>query len=108
VILALAADFGRAFTAYIAISSAAREGAAFGMMSAVQASDQDGIRDAALDDAPSIWGTAPTVSSFVDEDEQDYDRVNVTVQYTFNTIMPIPPIPATLPLQRTVSMRVIN
>lgn len=107
-ILALAADFGRAFTAYIAISSAAREGAAYGMMSATQASDQNGIRDAALADAPSIWGAAPVVTSNVDTDAQNYDRVNVTVTYTFSTIIPIPPVPSTLAMDRTVSMRVIN
>src|SRR5690606_38215523 len=37
--LAIAADFGRALTAYITVSSAAREGAAYGMLSEENAHD---------------------------------------------------------------------
>lgn len=108
-ILALAADFGRAFTAYIAISSAAREGAAYGMQSTIQANDAAGIEAAVLADAPNIWGTAPTVSvAPPSKDAQNYDKVSVTVNYTFSTILPIPPIPNTVALTRTVSMRVLN
>jgi Flp pilus assembly protein TadG len=108
-ILALAADFGRALTAYIAISGAAREGAAYGMMSTIQANDTTGIRAAALADAPSIWGTAPTVNvAALSTDAQGYSKVTVTVNYTFDTIIPIPPIPNSVDLTRTVSMRVLN
>lgn len=108
-ILALAADFGRAMTAYIAISSAAHEGASYGMMSTDQASDTAGIQAAALADAPTIWGTAPTVSvAALGTDDQGYDMVSVTVNYTFSTILPIPPIPNSVDLTRTVSMRVLN
>jgi Flp pilus assembly protein TadG len=108
-ILALAADFGRAFTAYIAISSAAREGAAYAMVSTAQANDANNVRAAALADAPTIWGKAPIVSNPVTtKDAQNYDMVSVTVTYTFDTIMPIPPIPNSVTLDRTVSMRIIN
>lgn len=108
-ILALAADFGRAFTAYIAISSAAREGAAYGMLSTSNSTNAAGIRAAALADAPSIWGTAPTVSAPAPTtDSQGYKKVTVTVNYTFSTVIPIPPIPSSVSMSRTVSMRVIN
>jgi Flp pilus assembly protein TadG len=108
-ILALAADFGRALTAYIAISGAAREGAAYGMMSTIQANDTAGIQAAALADVPTIWGTAPTVNvAALSTDAQGYPKVTVTVDYTFETILPIPPIPNSVDLTRTVSMRVLN
>ncbi len=108
-ILAIAADFGRAFTAYIAIGSAAHEGATFGMQSLVNANDSAKVRSAALADAPTIMGVAPTVpNAVVSKDAQGYDRVAVTVNYTFSPIMPIPPIPNSISLTRTVTMRVIN
>jgi Flp pilus assembly protein TadG len=108
-ILAAAADFGRAFTAYIAISSAAREGASYAMASTAQANDADAVRAAALADAPTIWGSAPVVSDpAITKDAQNYDMVSVTVTYTFSSIIPIPGIPNPIPLQRTVSMRIIN
>jgi len=108
-ILAIAADFGRAFTAYIAISSAAREGAAYGMQSSDQASDTAMIRAAALADAPTIWGTEPTVpDAVITEDAQGYDMVSVTVNYSFSTFLPLPSVTSPVLLTRTVSMRVIN
>lgn len=108
-ILALAADFGRAFTAYIAISSAAREGAAYAMMSTTNANDTPKVKAAALADASSIWGKAPTVNNpVISKDAQGYDRVSVTVTYNFDTIISIPPIPKSVALNRTVSMRIIN
>lgn len=108
-ILALAADFGRAFTAYITISSAAREGAAYGMLSTANSTNTAGIQAAALADAPTIWGTAPTVSAPAPStDSQGYKKVSVTVNYTFKTLIPIPPIKKSYAMTRTVSMRVIN
>jgi Flp pilus assembly protein TadG len=114
-ILALAADFGRSLTAYIAISSAAREGAAYGMMSPANASNTTEIQKAALADAPTIWGTAPVVTSDATKDDaQGYDMVSVTVNYTFKPLIPLkaippfPSIPSSINLSRTVSMRVLN
>ena len=108
-ILALAADFGRAFTAYIAISSSAREGAAYAMVSTAQANNKTAVKAAALADAPTIWGKAPIVSDpVIKKDAQGYDMVEVKVTYTFDTIMPIPPIPNSVTMDRTVSMRIIN
>jgi len=106
--LAIAADFGRAFTAYIAVSSAAREGAAFGMLDPGNATNTGAIQAAALADAPLIWGAAPTVASTTGADANGYQFVRVTVSYTFSPILIIPPIPNTVNMTRTVQMRVIN
>lgn len=108
-ILALAADFGRAFTAYIAISGAAREGAAYGMQTAGNAANGAGIRAAALADAPSIWGQVPgVVSSTAANDGFGYRYVEVTVTYDFEPIIAIPPLNRTVAMERTVRMRVLN
>jgi hypothetical protein len=109
-LLALAADFGRAFTAYIAIGSAAREGAAYGMRSAAASTDTDGMRDAALSETPEVWGAAPTVSfpSCTDAIDADkYDCVAVQVSYEFTPILAVGPIGDSYTLTRTVRMRVI-
>jgi Flp pilus assembly protein TadG len=108
-ILALAADFGRAFTAYIAISGAAREGAAFGMLSSTNAANSGGMTAAALADAPTIWGQAPVVMATSGaNDGMGYPYVEVTVDYSFEPIIAIPPLNRTFDMTRTVRMRVIN
>jgi Flp pilus assembly protein TadG len=108
-ILALAADFGRAFTAYIDISGAAREGAAYGMQSSTTAADSAGMSAAALADAPSIWGKAPSVeTSSGADDGMGYAYAEVTVNYTFEPLLAIPPLNRTFDMTRTVRMRVIN
>lgn len=107
-LLALAADFGRAFTAYIAISSAAREGATFGADSATNATNAAGISSAALTESGSIWGVTPSVSSSTGTDTYGYSYVQVQVSYTFSPLMPIPPIPNSVAMNRVVRMRVVN
>jgi Flp pilus assembly protein TadG len=107
-ILAISADFGRAFTAYISIGSAAREGASYGMESQANSTDSGGIRDAALDDVPAVYGVTPQVSSGIGTDANGYRYVEVTVRYSFSPIMRIPPIPDSLNMQRSVRMRVIQ
>jgi hypothetical protein len=52
--LAFAVDVGRAITAYITISSAAREGAAFGMQSTDASMNTNGMRAAALAESQTI------------------------------------------------------
>ena len=111
-ILAVAADFGRALTAYIAISSGAREGAAYGMQSTVQATDVDGIEAAVRADigsGGSIWGTDVGINvPALANDAQGYKQVEVTVSYSFAPFIPIPGLPSTFDLDRTVKMRVLN
>ena len=117
-ILAVAADFGRAFTAYIAISSGAREGAAYGMQSSQKAADIAGIQAAVRADigsGGSIWGTNVGISVPAGTtDAQGYQQVAVTVTYSFTPIIPwpaLPPLPAPpskIDMERTVKMRVLN
>jgi hypothetical protein len=113
-ILALSADFGRAFTAYISISSAAREGAAYGMQSTLAAQDTSGMTAAVLAESPSIWGVTPDVSfppctdGNSRPDGSPYECVAVRVIYEFQPILSIGPIPDVIPMQRTVEMRVVN
>jgi hypothetical protein len=112
--LAVAGDFGRALTAHIAIGSAAREGAAYGMQSANNAADQDGMRAAVLAETPSVWNVEPTVSFPSCSDPMPrpyggtYQCVAVTVHYEFRPILTIGPIPSMIPMERTVEMRVVN
>jgi hypothetical protein len=106
--LLIAADFGRAYTAYIAVSSSAREGASFGSRSLDNANDPAAMQAAALADNPSIWGSAPSVSASTGTDAYGYDYVEVTVDYTFSTLFPIPPIPASVDMSRTARMRIIG
>ena len=116
-ILAVAADFGRAFTAYIAISSGAREGAAYGMQSKEKAADIAGIQAAVRADigsGGSIWGTNVGIVPVGATDAQGYQQVAVTVSYSFSPIIPWPalsPLPAPpskIDMERTVKMRVLN
>jgi hypothetical protein len=113
-LLAIGGDFGRALTAHIAIGSAAREGAAYGMLSSANAADQNGMREAALGETPSIWNMQPTVSfpacteTRTRPNGQLYECVAVTVHYDFQPIIRIWPIPATISMERTVEMRVVN
>lgn len=100
-------DFARAFSAYIQVTNAAREGAYFGARSSSNANDAVAVEAAAKADSPTIYGTAPGVSSVVQPDG-DYEQIRVTVTYTFNTLIDYPGIPQTIPLSRTVTMRVIG
>ncbi len=107
-IFASAVDFGRAFTAYIAVSSAAREGAAFGMLTTANSNNAGGISAAATGESGAIWGTMPTATSSVGTDSAGNRYVQVTVSYVFDPIMSIAPIGGNRTLTRTVRMRVIN
>lgn len=106
--LLIAADFGRAYSANIAISSAAREGASFGSRSNANASDATAVRAAALAQNPTFWGVAPVVTSSVDEDEFGFDYVEVTVEYEFDVLFSFPPIPDSVDMSQTVRMRIIG
>lgn len=115
-ILALAADFGRAFTSYIQISGAAREGAAYGMQSSgIPTGEIEAAALAEIGSPPTIWGVQPVVdvSSNCSDgmnrpDNTPYECVAVTVQYSFQPLITIGPIPNTIPMERTVEMRVVN
>ena len=108
-ILAISADFGRAFSAYIGIASAAREGASYGMQSTTNSTDCAGIRTAAAEAMPAMFGVSPSPAvCATGVDAYNYRYVQVTVSYTFTPIIRVPPIPNSLTMSRTVRMRVIQ
>lgn len=113
-ILVFSADFGRAMTAYIQVGSAAREGAAFGMQSGEAAADQAGMQAAALAETSTIWGDPVTISfpsctdPLIRPTGASYQCVAVTASYEFRPLVRVWPIPASIPLERTVEMRVVN
>ena len=111
VFLLTAADFGRALTAYMTVSSSASEGASFGSRSAANAANINAIRQAALSEVGAdqqIWGVAPTVAVTSGTDTQSYPFVEVTVTYTFTPLFSVWPIPNSVPMDRTVRMRVLG
>jgi Flp pilus assembly protein TadG len=109
--LVIAADFGRAYTAYLTISSAAREGATYASRSSANAIDNTEIKKRVRAEVASdgkIWGQPLVVNVSVDKDTQGYNRVKVTVDYTFKPLFAIWPIPGDVPMQRSVQMRVLG
>lgn len=106
--LLITVDFARAYSAYIEVSNAARAGAIFGARSAELANDDDAVRDAALLETPTIYGSAPTVTPDLDTDAGGYPRISVTVEYDFSPLIIFPGIPENIEISRTVQMRVIG
>jgi Flp pilus assembly protein TadG len=98
-------DFCRVFYFTQAIHDAAANGALYGCQSAAAAADTAGIKAAGQADA--TINPAPDVSSTQGTDADGNPTVNVTANYTFQSITNFPGIPTTLTLTRTVSMRVM-
>ena len=108
-ILVATIDFARAYSAYIEVSNAARAGAIYGSRTSANAHNADAVSAAALADSPTIFGTAPVVSSDVTADDGDgYEQINVTVNYTFEVLTGFPGIPGSVNMSRSVDMRVIG
>lgn len=113
-ILAVTADFGRAFTAYIQVSSAAREGAIYGAGSLAASADTVGMQAAgrnAVGDGGTIWGDPVTVTPGTCADPVDSVRfrcVQVTASYTFEPLLGIWPLDGSYQMSRTIQMRVIS
>lgn len=107
-ILMATIDFARAYSAYIEVSNAARAGAIYGSRSSANAHNADAVREAALADSPSIYGTVPVVSSSTSTDSDGYEQITVTVDYTFDVLTGFPGIPASVDMSRTVQMRVLS
>lgn len=112
--LAGAVDFGRAFSAWIAMGNMARAGAQYGtIVPLVDPSSSDGIsvgeieadmRSAALAEQPSIFGSSPTVTA--DWVPGDDCLARMTVTYDFEPLLQIPPIPSSITLTRSAQMRI--
>lgn len=107
-ILMATVDFARAYSAYIEVTNSARAGAIYGSRSSSNANDAAAVRDAALADSPTIFGTAPTISSSTATDTDGYEQITVTVDYTFSVLTGFPGIPDSVDMSRTVQMRVIG
>lgn len=110
-LLLSASDFARGLSAYIELSNMAREGAHYGSMNEINAADQAGIEQAALDEAGGeIFGVVPTVRSTTGTYEptgtQEFTYVRVTVTYRFKPIFSLPPL-RTLTMRRTAVMQVL-
>ena len=102
-------DFGRLYFAYVSVTNAARNGAHYASASTEKAADLDGIRGAALADTENLLNTSPTnpdVSAQTGLDGQGKTYTSVTVNYTFETLLPWPGVPDSVDMQRTVRMRV--
>lgn len=107
-IFAVGVDFGRAFTAYIAVNSAAREGAAYGMLSAENAANAGAIQSVVSQEAGDLFGSSVSGSVVTGTDSTGNMYVSVTASYSFQPFMNIPPMPSPIDMSHTVRMRVIN
>jgi Flp pilus assembly protein TadG len=107
-LVAIAADIGRAFTAYIELGNIAREGARYGAISPATAVDSAGIRTAAVGEGTTIFGMTPTIQSTTSTDLRGYMFVRVTARLDFEPFVQFPPIPASIPIEREVTMMVLR
>ncbi len=110
-LVAMAADIGRAFTAYIELGNMAREGARYGAISPATAVDSAGIRNAAIGEGTTIFGMTPTIQSTTGTEtrnSQTYMYVTVTARLDFQPFVQLPPIPASIPIEREVTMMVLR
>lgn len=106
--LVITVDFARAYSASIEVNNAARAGAIYGSRSSVMAKDSAAVQAAALADSPTIYGSAPAVSSSTGKDSNNYEQITVTVNYTFQPLITFPGIPSSVAINRTVQMRVVG
>lgn len=103
----MAIDFSRAARALVVVNNCARNGAIYqcdptGTMSGGYSS----ASQAALADAADLTDSTPTVTTASGTDSSGNSYVEVTVTYTFKTIVTYPGIPSSTTLQRTVRMMV--
>ena len=110
-------DFGRFLYYYIAVTNAAEEGAAFGSLNppanygvsgGTSAGWETAVQNAAVGEAPGLrmnGSSAPISASNVTVvDPPQNGVVQVTVSYTFQTILQYPWLPPSFPVSRTVAM----
>jgi len=117
-----AVDFARVYYADITLANAAEVGALYGSRSVSGSSDTAGMQTAATNDgkdlttmtavatnycscgASGAHQTCPATSCTGANPAHRYVKVQTT--YTFNTLFPIPGVPATVPMTRTAVVRV--
>jgi Flp pilus assembly protein TadG len=100
----IAADYSRLFYHAQIVNNAARNGALYGCADLTHSVDTKGITSAALADAADL-SPAPSVNSTTGSDA-DGNYVEVTVTYTFHTVVTYPGIPSSTTLTRTERMRI--
>jgi len=107
-----ATDFGRFSYSAIAVSNAARSGAAFGSMNPLDSNSQAAwhaaVRQAAIDElseSPAFDLSKLTVTATSTTESGGLRRVSVQVAYPFRTVIAWSFIPGSLNLQHTVVMR---
>jgi Flp pilus assembly protein TadG len=105
-LLVVAVDFGRLYHSYVSVSNAARTGAQYASASSANSTNTAGITSAVNQDAGGLQGNA-TVTSSTGTDNSGNTYVSVTVSYQFNTLFDWVGLPASIPLSRTVRMRVL-
>lgn len=98
-------DFARIFYHCLTLTNCARNGAVYGSKDPTHAADTAGIQAAALADAGNLT-PAPGVTSTTGTDAAGNPYVQVTCTYTFQMITNYAGIPSSIPLSRTVQMRV--
>ena len=115
-------DFSRAIYAGIAIANAARAGVQYGALTPGNSGKFQGMADAAVADAANqgltgvtatarnfcrcVSSTTETACSSTCGGSTASGYVEVTVNYTYNTLMQIPGVPTTVVLNKTARMRV--
>lgn len=111
-LLLIAADSARVFSAHIALGNAAREGASYASRSYDAANSPASITDAVWGESGEIFGTLPSVESEgPDEgcvDDYGYDCIRVTVRYDFEPLFDFPGLPSEIRLERSAQMRILE
>jgi Flp pilus assembly protein TadG len=107
ILILVTVDGARVFSAHIAISNAAREGANYASRNMEAAENTALIEEAVFEESGAIFGQFPVVDSEVLVDDFGYDAVRVDVTYTFETLFNFPGLPNQIELQRTAQMRIL-
>jgi Flp pilus assembly protein TadG len=101
-----AVDYARAFYASVTVANCARNGALYACDPSFAASTPyTSLQQAATADASNL-SPAPSVSSVSGTDASGSNYVDVTVNYTFQTIGNYPVIPNSVLISRTARMPV--
>jgi len=119
-ILLAGTDFGRLFITNIALTNAARAGAAYGSQNAATAADSSGMANAASLDASNVQGFSASASQCTCQSSSNVTAcataycsnnpgssyVQVTTQAVFNTVISWPGIPSSTTLTSNAIMQV--
>jgi Flp pilus assembly protein TadG len=135
VIIAGTVDFARVFNMSVTLTNAARAGAQWGSYDVARSGNAAGMQTAAINSVPDLPGvtavatrtcecatdagvftaTVPSANNCTDPPATSCPTghvvitVTVTTSKTFNTIMNLlPGVPASIPLTRSASLRVVN